>query len=280
MSEGGPKPGRISCIPCSISIAGLSMTRVILWLVAIAVASFAIGFVILATSGIPFGPDQKISPFKNTAMFTPNTTPIMLDGATQGNLRITMGAGELTLREGAPRNELMEATVFSRAREWQPDFSQNVNNSHKTVTMTDRGHTGKEWVAIHSPNSWDVQISDQVPVSLEVDVGAGDSRLSLGNLNLIALTMNNGAGDTVIDLEGYHGNRFDAELMNGIGDLTLRIPKGSNTRITVHHGVGDIMNSGLVQDNDTYVTAGSNPSLPENRIAIKQGVGSITLTAV
>ena len=84
----------------------------------------------------------------------------------------------------------------------------------------------------------------------------------------------------MIDLTGYHGGRYDAAIHNGVGDLTLRIPRRSNTRILMHHGVGDITTSGVVQTDETYTTAGFNPALPVSEIAIKQGVGSIRLEAV
>ena len=92
--------------------------------------------------------------------------------------------------------------------------------------------------------------------------------------------MNTGAGDTTIDLTGYHGGRFDAVIHNGVGDLTLRLPRESNTRILLHQGVGDIDTSGIVQKDDYYITAGFNPALPANEITMTQGVGSIQLEAV
>jgi hypothetical protein len=125
-----------------------------------------------------------------------------------------------------------------------------------------------------------VRLSDAVPVALIVNVGAGDSVLTLGTTNLTSLTVNNGAGDTTIDLAGYHGGQFNALVHNGVGDFTLRVDKNSNTRILVHHGVGDITTRGIVQTNEHYLTAGFNPALPVSEITVTQGVGSIQLEAV
>ncbi len=80
--------------------------------------------------------------------------------------------------------------------------------------------------------------------------------------------MNTGAGDTTIDLAGDHGGRFDAVIHNGVGDLTLRLPQESNTRILLHQGVGDIDTSGIVDKDDYYITAVFNPSLPANEITM------------
>jgi hypothetical protein len=146
--------------------------------------------------------------------------------------------------------------------------------------MTEKGHKGKEWFAVDSPNSWAISLNDDIPTRLDVNVGAGDCLLTLGTLNLEALSVHNGAGDTLIDLGGYHGGRFDAIIRNGVGDLTLRLPPESNTRIRTHTGIGEVTQTGFVQDGDAYVTAGFNPSLAVNEITLNQGVGSIILETI
>jgi hypothetical protein len=279
-----PEDDRLACFVCSLNLSGLTMTKVILWLIAITIVSFTIGVGILALSGgfLP-GPEQKASPFNNTAFLSPNTTSFPLEGAASGDIRIMLGTGELTIQGGAPDDRIMEATVFSARPEMQPDFTTGMNNSVRTVTMTETGHKKKEWVALHSPdswaNTWDVTLSDKVPVALIVTIGAGDSELALGATNLTSLIVNNGAGDTTIDLTGYHGGQFDAQVHNGVGDLTLKIDKNSNTRILVHHGVGDITTSDIGENHGMYTTAGFNPAFPVSEIAISQGVGSIQLEA-
>ncbi|MDD4137649.1 MAG: toast rack family protein [Methanoregula sp.] len=282
MSSDTQKTKPPACIACGLRFRGISATRIILWLGAITLVSFAIGFGILALSGdFPSASGHDLSPFRQGSTLVPNTTTVPLDGATAGDVKLTIGAGELTLQGGAPDNALMEATIFSPAAEWQPELSQTLNASRKSVTLTGKGHTGKEWFAVDPPNSWDIDLNNKIPIRLDVTVGAGDCLVSLGSLNLESLSVHNGAGDTTVDLGGYHGGRFDAVIKNGIGDLTLRIPRDSNTRIQVQNGIGDIRDGhGLVQDHDTYVTDGFNASLAVNEITLNQGVGSISLETV
>jgi hypothetical protein len=174
----------------------------------------------------------------------------------------------------------VEATVFSKSPEWRPDFSSALDNTTKKVMITDKGHTGKAWIAVHSPNSWDIRVTDRVPVALDVRIGAGDCSLNLGTLNLSYLSIHSGAGDTEILLDRYHGERFDATIGNGIGDLTLKISGTSNSRIVVLQGVGDITGSGFSMNNGAYVTPSYNPALPANEITVKQGVGTFSLQVV
>jgi hypothetical protein len=280
-----PEDDRLACFVCSLNLSGLTLTKVILWLIAITIVSFTFGICILAlTGGFSSGPEQKTIPFRNTVFMSPNTTTFPLDGASSGEIRILLGAGDLTLQGGAQDGNLMEATVYSKIPEMQPDYSGSMNNSVMTVTMTETGHKKKDWVVAHFPeswaNTWDVRVGDNVPSGITVNVGAGDCELLLGTTNLTSLTVNTGAGDTMVDLAGYHGGRFDSVIHNGVGDLTLRIPKGSNMRIRMHHGVGDITARGFEQTDEIYTTAGFNPALPVNELAISQGVGSIQLEAV
>ena len=281
MSSGIPDKQNCCGVRKFLCVPDNRPTRIILWLVAIAIVSFVIGFGILAaTGGFSSGTVHVNSPFTQTAWSTSNTTQFPLDGATSGNVSITMGAGEMTLNGGAADKDLMEISVFSKASEWQPEVSSTLNNSVKTVRITDKGHTGKAWFAVDSPNRWEIRLSDQVPVAADVRIGAGDCRLVLGTLNLTSLNVHAGAGDTEIDFSRYHGGRFDAAIMHGIGDLTLRVPGSGNTRITIDQGVGDIAGSGFSMNNGAYVTAGFNPALPVNEIIVKQGVGDLRLEMV
>ena len=280
MRSAGPGDDRFACFVCSLNLNGITGTKIILWLIAITIVCFAIGAGILAvTGGLPGQADKAISPFRHSAMFTPNVTAIPLEGATAADIGIVLGAGELTVRDGAPDGALAEATVFSKAPEWQPQITGSVNGTVKTLAIRDIGSKGKEWFAVHSPNSWEILVTDEVPVALDVEVGAGDSTLDLSGLDLSSLDVKNGAGDTEIDLSRYHGGPFRAVISNGVGDITLRVADQSNTRITVRTGVGDLTQDGLVWHDEYFATHGYTPVKPANEIEISQGVGSVALEA-
>jgi len=275
----------LASIVVGLNLSGLTMTRVILWLIAITIVSFAIGFGILALSGgFTPGPEPVATPFNRTAILSPNTTAVPLDNASSGAIRIILGAGDLSVSSGARPENLVEATVYAATPAMLPEYSVSVNGSEKALSMIETGHKKKDWVFAHAPdswdNTWDVKLSDAVPFAVTVNAGAGDCDIHLGDANLTSLTVNTGAGDTTIDLSGYHGSRFGGVIHNGVGDLTFRIPEESNTRIRLHQGVGDIESSGLAQTDDYYTTAGFTTALPVNEITITQGVGSIELEAV
>ncbi|MFA6332944.1 MAG: toast rack family protein, partial [Methanoregula sp.] len=183
MSTDKQKSESSACIACGLRFRGISATRIILWLGAITLVSFAIGFGILALSGnFPPTSGHDLTPFRQGSTLVPNTTTVPLDGAVAGDVKLTLGAGDLTLQGSAPDDALMEATIFSQAAEWQPELVQTTNASRKFVTLTEKGHKGKEWFAVDSPNSWDIDLNNKIPIRLDVTVGAGDCLVSLGSL--------------------------------------------------------------------------------------------------
>jgi hypothetical protein len=276
---------RLATFIVSLNLSGLTMTRVILWLAAITIVSFAIGFGILALSG-GFSPGQEpaASPFNKTAFRSANTTAIPRDDAPSGEIRIVLGTGDLTVRGGAPEDSLIEALVYAGSPAMQPEYTVSMNGSAKRVAMTETGHKKKDWVFANAPqswdNTWDVRLNDVIPFAVAVNAGAGDCTILLGETNLTSLAVNTGAGDTTVDLDGYRGSPFSAVIHNGVGDLTLRVPKAGNAKIRLHQGVGDVEADGLAQTDEYYTTAGFNPALPVTEITITQGVGSIELEAV
>ena len=281
-----PQDDRLARFVFNLNLSGLTMTKVILWLIAITLVSFAIGFIVLALAGgFSPGPTPVATPFNNTAFLSANTTTFPLEGASSGAVRIILGTGDLSIRGGARPDNLIEATVYASTPGMQPDYVVSMNGTEKSVSMTETGHKKKDWVFAHSPeiwdNTWDVKLGDLIPVALTVNAGAGDCDILLGDTNLTKLTVNTGAGDTTIDLAGYHGGRFDAVIHNGVGDLTLRVPRGSNTHVRLHQGVGDIDTTGFEQNDETccYTTIGFNTALPVNEITLTQGVGSVQLEA-
>ncbi|HOX34108.1 MAG TPA: toast rack family protein [Methanoregulaceae archaeon] len=282
MTDGGKEQRVFSVETLSGYLSRLNMTRVVLWLIAITIVSFAIGCGILAlTEGFPRSADHGVTLLRPSTNLTPSTTTIPLDGAKAGDVTILLGAGDLTLTGNAPDSALMEVTYFPQDPAWQPDLVLETNNSRISATLTDRGeHRKKESLINHHADTWEVSLNGKIPIRLAVNLGAGENTLMLGTLNLETLSVDTGAGDTVIDLGGYQGGRFDAAIANGVGDLTLSIPRGSNTRIRVDQGIGDITGPGFIESDHTYVMPGFSASREVNEITLDQGLGSITLIAV
>lgn len=259
----------------------ISVSRVILWLVAITMVSFFLGFVMLALTGGFSHPDDLSRNLDNAT--SPKTTYDSLtpDGAESADIFIIMGAGDLTVSGGADKKNLVESAITTENPKDRPEITYRIDHSHGTLKITQNEHTGNVMFPGTLQNRWDIQLNDEIPLSLDVKTGAGNSKLNIGALNLTAVRVKMGAGDQVVDFTGSSRKGPDTEIICGVGDLTVRVPGDMNSRITVDNGVGDIEADGFVRADGIYRLRGypDSPGAPTN-IHVKQGVGTVTLEAV
>jgi len=205
---------------------------------------------------------------------------ILRDGATGLDLQLRLGAGEISLDAGTDEAVLLEMTGSDGRCPALRSFSETWSGTLKKVRIRAK-HTfascGWDGGQAHA---WDLRVNRSVPAALDILNKAGKTRLALGTLDLSSLRVRNGAGETTVDLAGYRGRGFNAEIRNGIGNLSVRLPRQINLRVRLHRGVGEANVRGFVVNGDTYVLEGGGPGAPEIRCEIRQGVGSLTLEAV
>jgi hypothetical protein len=257
---------------CSLNRLRPRMKRLVLHLVAIAIVSFTVGFGIIALSGgIPSQGENPFIGLNDSVFMTPDVTTIPQENAQSANISINQGMGHLDIKGGS--GALLESRVYAKDPGGKPVFGSAIAGSEKIVTMKEK--TGENLQQMF-PKRWDVMITDKVPVALTVHIGTGDSTLALGTMNITSLDVSSGVGNTRISVDKYQGSDFNAKIVQNVGDLTIRVPKDRNVRISVLKSVGDITSDGLKSENGSYVTNG----MPGIEISITQGVGKVTLEAV
>jgi uncharacterized membrane protein len=208
------------------------------------------------------------------------TTTLSRDGATALDLTLRLGAGEIVLDAGTDDQTLLQMTAGDGISTPPYDYSTTLYNTVRKVSIRGRHSFPGSWCSDESVSSWDVRLNREVPVALDIGNKAGRTRLALGDLTLSSLKVRNGAGETRIDLAGYHGKNFDATIKNGIGSLVIRMPKESNLTVRIHRGMGDADVRGFMVEGDTYLTRTERPGAPQITFQIRQGIGSIRLEAV
>ena len=198
---------------------------------------------------------------------------IELGDARSVRVEIDFGAGDLEVTGGAEK--LLEA-----------DFTYNVDKLKPEVKYTDgtlilwqpeneglpdlRGITDFR-------NEWELRLTDDVPMDLSVDVGAGVSELRLAGLLLTGLDVALGAGGSTIDLSGDWARDLDVTIETGAGDITVRLPRDVGARVKVDAGVGTIQASGLTKDGNIYTNAAYGESEITLQVDIDAGLGQINL---
>ncbi len=188
---------------------------------------------------------------------------IPLDGTDEVEVEIRLGAGEISLAVGDP-DLLFQGHFRTNVAEWAPEVTWAGS-----VLRIEQGDS----VSIGIPNAsdvgneWELSFSPEVPLEMNVEIGASDGELDFTGLALTGLALDTGASDLEI--------RFDEPNLAEMDDLRIRagaanllvegIGNASPERVRIEGGVGD-----LTLD-FTGDWAGSA------RVEITTGAGSLTL---
>jgi hypothetical protein len=128
-----------------------------------------------------------------------------------------------------------------------------------------------------SRNDWNLHFSNDVPLELKVDMGAGHGNFRLRDLLLTRLTVNMGAGQVDVDLTGDRGKDLDADIEGGVGQATIRLPSKVGVVVHASGGLGSINARGLKHDGDEYTNDVYGKTNATIRLKVEGGVGQINL---
>jgi hypothetical protein len=204
---------------------------------------------------------------------TTSTQSVEAAGAESVEVNLKMGAGEMRVSGGA--QALMEAEFTYRSRRRPPEVDYYVSGGRGVLTVRHRRSGGPFFGS--SKNEWDVRLNGRIPLKLEVDLGAGESRLDLSELDLRALTIDMGVGEMKLDLRGRYAQDLDVSIDGGIGSGTIYLPGDAGVRVRVDGGIGsvhapDFSKNGHFYTNDAY---GKAPLTID--VSVDAGIGSIDL---
>ena len=200
-----------------------------------------------------------------------------VENAQSVRTELRVGAGELNVTGGA--DALMEANFTYNVADWRPEVSYEVSGD-EGVLRADQGSGGEDVFGGNTRNEWDVRLNDEVPIDLDVEMGAGESDLDLDSLTLTGLDLSMGAGQTVVDLTGDYGQDLTASIEGGVGEATVRLPSEVGVRVSAEGGLGSINAEGLQRDGEAYVNEAYGESDVTLDVQVRGGVGQINLEAV
>jgi len=197
---------------------------------------------------------------------------IDLKGAKSAHVDIEMGAGELVMRGGAA--PLMDADFRYRASDGRPEVRYEVNGSRGTLTIRQPSHHS---LGNNDKNTWELRLNEEVPMDINVKMGAGEGRLDLGQVALHNLEIEMGAGELKLDLTGHPRSDMDVRVRGGVGEATIRLPRRARLEVEAHGGIGEITARGLTKRGDLWVNEPSGQSDATVRVNVNGGIGGINL---
>jgi hypothetical protein len=217
------------------------------------------------------GPD-----FRSRGQERTETRTVELDNSEEVRAELKMGAGELRVRGGAAK--LMEARfVYNRLRS-RPEVSYNGGSiagsrGHLVVEEPHSVHVGS------NRYEWDLAFNNDKPLDLEVNCGAGESRLDLEELSLRRVNVDMGVGELRMDLRGTPKSDYTVSIHGGVGEATIYLPSGVGIEAHAEGGIGGIHTTGLEKRDGRYVNEALGHAKTTVRLDIEGGIGEIRLIA-
>jgi len=200
------------------------------------------------------------------------TQAVELKGAKAARVVVHMPSGQLSIQGGAAG--LMDAEFYQGAAWSAPAVDYHVDNGFGTLTIDQQ--SASQFVG-NSENTWKLKLTNEVPLELEIDVGAGRGDLNLSKIDLTRMQLNVGAGQANVDLTGERGKDLQAQIHGGVGEAIVRLPKSIGVGATVHGGLGSIDVHGLKEEDGQYVNAAYGKSPQTLRLTVEGGIGHIKL---
>jgi len=203
------------------------------------------------------------------------TRNVELDKSEEVRAELRMGAGELKVRGGA--SKLMEARFAYNRLRMRPEVSYRGGGfrGHLLVEEPRGMHTGS------NRYRWDIAFNNEKPLDLEINCGAGQSHLDLGDLSLRKVTVEMGVGELRMDLRGAPKNDYSVSVHGGVGEATIYLPgnNGVGIEAEAEGGIGGIHTTGLEKRDGRYVNDAFGRAKTTVRLDIQGGIGAIRLIA-
>ena len=207
---------------------------------------------------------------------------IPLQDAESAAVEIIFGAGELDVEAGAS-DQLFSGDFRYNVAEWEPEVAYEDG-----VLTIEQGSTDAEWgvPSGSTRNEWKLTFSPEIPLEMEVKVGAGKGDLDFTGLQLTGLDLDLGAGDFELLFDEPNEAEMDRFVLNaGASRLEVfGLGYASPEEIVVQGGVGDItldFTGTWSRSADVRITAGVGAvtlHLPDDvgvRVEVEGGLSSV-----
>lgn len=198
-----------------------------------------------------------------------------LEDAESVTAEIIMGAGKLVVQSGT--KALMEGEFHYSYRDYAPDITYRVRSSGRGDLLVEQDDGPNFCVQSNYKNEWELVFNGEIPLDLDITLGAGESVLGLADLNLGSFALKMGAGSSYVDLSGILDKDLEVNIQGGVGELTVLLPLDTNISAEVTGGLGEINIKGLDREGQMFVSKYSGPG-PVLNITIEAGIGQLNLS--
>jgi hypothetical protein len=203
------------------------------------------------------------------------TDAVHLDGGgvEAATIELQMAAGELEIDGGA--SELVTGDLEYNVQSWQPIIHSSKAGHFARLRIEQPGKGMAN--GNHVTNRWNLHVSNRIPLTFNIECGAGQAKLNLGDMKLRDVDVSIGAGQINMDLRGHPESDYNVNISGGVGQATVYLPADTAVRADAHGGIGSIRVEGLEKHGDFWESANYGRTKAAIHLKVNGGIGEIRI---
>jgi hypothetical protein len=185
----------------------------------------------------------------------------------EAEVDLSLGFGELILSSTTQKEVLIQGSITLDNKDQQITavgdrlFYQLENKTPVVFPLTAR---------------WELDLTEDLPLTLLVKNGVGEMQLALVNLNLNALDVNQGIGSLVVRIPKNAPD--DILIHQSIGIVQVQLPEDVNVALDVKNGLSRVdLPPGFSLRNGYYYSPGASQANLDLSITIEQAIGYVAV---
>lgn len=189
------------------------------------------------------------------------------------HLQLNMGAGNLKLGTGT--SKLAQAYFTYNVTDWKPEIRFDPRGTRADLAIGQPAHHGAHFG--NSKYEWDIRLSQDVPLWISANFGAGEAQMDLGSLPLRDVEVNMGVGELNMDLRGNPKHDYNVHIHGGVGEATVRLPANVGVYAEATGGIGSIEARNLQKTGGHWENEAYGHAPVRIHVTVEGGVGEIRL---
>jgi hypothetical protein len=195
-----------------------------------------------------------------------------MEGAESAAVTLDFAVGELRVRDLEDSSDLLDAHFSGLLVKHQ--YEVRAGRGYLRLESEESGFAW--WPGAAVDNVWDIALSSDIPLTLDVDAGLGQATLDLSDLQVTDFSLNAGVGSVHVILPAT--GRTTANVEAGVGGVVLEIPRGVAARIDADVGlVGLNVDSRFPHTGDYYESPDYATADDRVTLRVSGGVGTVTV---
>ncbi|MCF6136302.1 toast rack family protein [Pseudalkalibacillus berkeleyi] len=209
-------------------------------------------------------------------MFTKETVKKVIERSNETELNATLviGTGKLHISGGT--DKIMDANFSFKGEGLEPIVDYEISENRKGQLTVSQ--CSSKFANMFNPKQdWQMTLNDQLPLLINLELGAGKSKLNLSSLNMKELNIEAGMGETEIDLTGNWLESFNVNIENGVGKTKIYLPKHIGVKLDVDKGVGKVHADYFIKVGSSYQNQAYENAKTKIDVKVDVGVGDVIL---